>query len=77
MEKLYKYSEILEIQTEGDFAVLHNIITKERFKITLKSASIMSYLEGVEDFTYENLQKKFSFFFLIFFSIFFYIFSLL
>ena len=59
MEKLYKYSEILEIQTEGDFAVLHNIITKERFKITLKSASIMSYLEGVEDFTYENLQKKF------------------
>ena len=35
MEKHYKYSEILDLQTESNFAILQNIITKERFKVTL------------------------------------------
>ncbi len=60
MEKHYKYSEILDLQTESNFAILQNIITKERFKVTLKSARIIDFMRTLESFTYEKVQEKFS-----------------
>lgn len=46
MEKKYKFSEIIEINTKPDDPILENILTKERFKITKKSLDIIHFIKN-------------------------------